>query len=176
METSESKTGINEAESSINVNNFDEPSLVVNDVETETQNDEIPEEMKTVEVDLDDPRMDPLEWSVRKTLPIPKVYYWETGNENIPRKTKLWHHSVNVLSNALKVAEKAGGVIADVAGFNSTQYDYVTATMTDEQWEQARKTMLQRNVQRQNSFIERKNKKEEAEAMNDAGAASDVIL
>jgi len=114
------------------VENFPEPahfevfSKINSDAETETNNDELPEEMQTVEVDLDDPQMDPFEWSVRKVLPIPKVYYWETGNENLPKMVKLWHHSVNFLSNALLVAEKAGGLIADVAGFNSTQYDYVT--------------------------------------------------
>jgi len=47
--------------------------------------------------------------------------------------------------------------------------------MTDEQWKQARETMQERNIQRQNSALTKKNKKEEIEAMKDVGVASDIL-
>lgn len=41
------------------------------------------------------------------------------------------------LGYALRFAEKAGEIVANVAGINQTRYDYVTSTMTEEQWEAA---------------------------------------
>ena len=36
------------------------------------------EELQCEEVDMSDDMMDPMEWTVRKILPIPKVYFWES--------------------------------------------------------------------------------------------------
>uniref|UniRef100_A0A7S1BCS2 Uncharacterized protein n=1 Tax=Corethron hystrix TaxID=216773 RepID=A0A7S1BCS2_9STRA len=158
-------------DTSVETDNLDNiPDETRNVVETEIV-DNIPDEMRNVEVDMNDPNMDPLEWTVRKTVPIPKAYYWDTGNENIPKSTKAWHHTVNVLSKVLKVAERAGELVADISGLNSTQYDYVTANMTEEEWKEAKKTMEIRNIQRRKSMEERRNSVDQAKVLEDAGLA-----
>ena len=83
--------------------------------------------------------MDPLEWSVRRVVSIPQKYYWETGNYAVGFRTKIWHRTVGTLGFTLRVAEKVGEVLANITGINSSRYDYVTSTMTDEEWELARK-------------------------------------
>lgn len=83
--------------------------------------------------------MDPLEWSVRKFVPIPKAYYWETGNEDLALKIKIWHQVISRLGSALRAAEQIGETVANFTGLNSSTYDYVASTMTEEQWELARK-------------------------------------
>ncbi len=108
---------------------------------------------------MNDPTMDPLEWSVRSVLPIPKKYYWETGNYNLSMKTKLWHHTVGTLGLTLRIAEKVGALLANITGLNSPRFDYITDHMSKEEWEEANK-----NAQ---DFAEkRKMKKETVESNN----------
>mmetsp|Transcript_10934 Transcript_10934/g.20428 ORF Transcript_10934/g.20428 Transcript_10934/m.20428 type:complete len:176 (-) Transcript_10934:3061-3588(-) len=104
------------------------------------QNDknDVPEEEQCQQVDMNDENLDPLEWSVRKMIPIPKKYYFETGNYDVPLRTKAWHRSVQVMGLALLGVEKIGGFFANVLGLTSSRYDDVLAYMTKEELEEAR--------------------------------------
>ena len=108
-----------------------------------------PVEFQNEVVDMNDPSMDGLEWFTRKVLPIPKVYYWETENYEVPLRIKAWHRTVRVLGVALHTAESIGGFFANAAGLNSTRYDYVTSTMTEEQLEEARKNAAEQREKRE---------------------------
>ena len=72
-------------------------------------------------------------------IPIPKKYFWETGNTSLPLKIRLWHRTVSALSTALKFAEYCGEVVAEVLGLNTSKYQYVMDGMTAEDWEKANK-------------------------------------
>jgi hypothetical protein len=88
---------------------------------------------------MNNPDMDPMEYYTRKVLPIPKKYFWETGNDTLPLKTRVWHHSVYFLGKALGVAEYCGEVVANLLGINESRYQYVMDNMSEEDWERARK-------------------------------------
>ena len=92
---------------------------------------------------MNDHLMDPLEWTVRKTISIPKKYYWETGNYDVSFRTKTWHRSVQSMGIALRGAEKVGGFVASLLGLNNSRFDDVTAYMTDECWIRCIKEMSQ---------------------------------
>ena len=106
------------------------------------------EELQCEIVDMNDPTMDPLEWSVRRIIPIPKTYYWETGNYNISLKIKLWHRTIRSLGLTLKMAEKMGEVISNITGINSSRFAYITDHMTEEEWDEARKNAEEDAVRR----------------------------
>lgn len=94
---------------------------------------------------------------VRKTISIPKKYYWETGNYDVPVKIKLWHRSIQVLGCGVHAAETVGGFFVNVMGLNSSRYSYVTDFMTKEEWEEAKKHAEESRVQRK-KFEETKDK------------------
>ena len=105
-------------------------------------------EMQCEEVDMDDEMMDPMEWTVRKILPIPKKYFWEGGGENEEKlsfRTKLWHRGVAIMGRGLRWAEFAGEVLSNVFGINSSRYQYVMDGMSEEDWERARRVNEERN-------------------------------
>jgi hypothetical protein len=85
----------------------------------------------------------------RKTISIPKSYYWETGNYDVPIKTKVWHRSVQILGCGLHTAEAIGGFFANIMGLNSSRYSYVTDFMTKEEWEEAKKHAEESKSRRQ---------------------------
>jgi len=128
---------------------FNQGAMNQNDVETQIDQDlpfeflsysknDVPEEEQCQQVDMNDENLDPLEWSVRKMIPIPKKYYFETGNYDVPLRTKAWHRSVQVMGLALLGVEKIGGFFANVLGLTSSRYDDVLAYMTKEELEEAR--------------------------------------
>ena len=95
-------------------------------------------------VDMNNPDMDMLEWIVRKTIPIPKQYYWETGNTSLPRTVILWHNIVGSLSHAIQWLDRNGKPLVDATGLSSSRFDYVLSTMTEEQKNIAAETARQR--------------------------------
>lgn len=143
-----------------------ESSVGENDEGGEDSEEATPIELQCEEVDMNDPCMDPLEWSVRKVIPIPKQYYWETSptspstsptterstpidTNTLSKRTKLWHNTVYALGKTLHGAEAAGGVIASFLGINrASRFDYVTSTLTPEQWEQAEKNAQEQKKKR----------------------------
>ena len=72
-------------------------------------------------------------------LPIPKKYFWESGNTTLSLRIKLWHRSVFALGRLLHYAEYAGEVVSQVLGLNQSRYQYVMDGMTEEDWAKARK-------------------------------------
>lgn len=136
-------------------------ALEMDDISIENEGNEnssdIPDEFQREKFELDDPDMDPLEWSAKKVIPVPKVYYWETGNRDLPPKIKIWHHSINALKVALGFAEKAGGFFASILGIDKSRYHYVTSTMTEEQWEVARIHAKEKKLRRK-EYLEQKKK------------------
>ena len=93
----------------------EEMPKIDNSVEVQTgdaqQESDIPVELQYHEVDMNDPLMDPLEWTVRKFVPIWKI--------------KFWHRTVAILGKGVKSAESAGEVVANTLGLNGSRYDYV---------------------------------------------------
>mmetsp|Transcript_30037 Transcript_30037/g.36638 ORF Transcript_30037/g.36638 Transcript_30037/m.36638 type:complete len:196 (-) Transcript_30037:411-998(-) len=128
----------------------------------------VPDELQCEEVDMNDPKMDPLEWSARTLIPIPKAYYWDTKNENLPLRTKAWHQTVAALGSTLRVAESVGEVAANVLGLNSSRYDYVTDAMTEEDWARSRQLAEERRKKRE---IRRK----EREVAESVGVVTDAL-
>jgi len=116
--------------------------------------------MQCEEVDLNDPKMDPLEWSVRKTISIPKIYYWETENYNVSFRTKVWHRCIQAAGMSLRGAERVGEVIANVLGVNASRFDDVTAFMTDEEWAQAEANAKRDKEKRQAYLKEKESQKD----------------
>ena len=131
-------------------------------------NEDLPIELQYYEVDMNDPKMDPLEWTVRKVVPIPKAYYWDTENKDLPFKTKAWHRSIHILEITVKSMEKAGEVVANMFGLNSSRYSYVLDTMTPEERELARRINEERRERSQNRQAAK-------EVASDIGVKPDVI-
>merc|ERR1712071_514863 len=130
---------------------------------------ELPIEMQYEEVDMKNPKMDPLEWTARKLVPIPRKYYWETQNENLPRKTKAWHNTIYALGRVVSASEYTGEIVADLLGLNQSRFDNVTSMMTDEEWEEARSIQAERKKKREEKRKEMTSKKDREEALNDIG-------
>lgn len=117
------------------------------------QQEEIPIEYQTYECD-EVSQMDPLEYTFRKFIPIPRVYFWDNAvtssgsvqhdTNNLPRRIKLWHYTIYYLGEGLKIAEKGGEVVANTLGLNDGPFDYVTSGMTAEEMLASRAMMDER--------------------------------
>jgi hypothetical protein len=112
----------------------------------------IPIEYQTYECDeVTMSRMDPLEYTFRKYIPIPRVYFWDnitavpSSPDDLPRRIKLWHYTIYYLGEGLRIAEKGGEVVANVLGLNDGPFDYV---MTPEEILASRAMMDKRRQQR----------------------------
>jgi hypothetical protein len=86
---------------------------------------------------MDDKNMDPLEWSVRKTVPIPNQYYFDTGNYDVSLRTKAWHRSVQAAGITIRAVEAVGGFFAGMLGLTNSRYDDVISYMTEEEIKQS---------------------------------------
>lgn len=135
---------------------------------SEQQSDQLPIEYQLYEVDMTNPDMDPLEYTFRRYVPIPKQYYWDTpapapaneeSNDNnnidtnnqktLPFRIKLWHCSIYYLDKCLKTAEAGGEVIANILGLQSGPFDYVTNNMTEAEMAQSRRNLELRREERE---------------------------
>lgn len=85
---------------------------------------------------------------MRKTISIPKKYYWDTGNYDLSVRTKLWHRTIHALGCGLHTAESIGGFFANILGLNASRYAYVTDFMTEEEWEEAKRLADESKLQR----------------------------
>ena len=96
---------------------------------------------------MNDEMMDPLEWTVRKVVPIPKAYYWDTGNHDLPLSIKMWHRSIAFLGKSVRAVECAGEKVATTTGLNNwSRFSYVLDTMTPEEREVARQINEERRA------------------------------
>jgi hypothetical protein len=115
----------------------------------------IPIEYQTYEVDeVTMSRMDPLEYTFRRYIPIPRVYFWDnitavpSSPDDLPRRIKLWHYTIYYLGEGLRIAEKGGEAVANVLGLNDGPFDYVTSSMTPEEILASRTMMDERRQKR----------------------------
>lgn len=113
--------------------------------ETESEpEDDTPVELQLEKVDMENEDMDMLEWTVRKIIPIPKQYYWETGNDDLPLRIKAWHQAVGSMSATIKWIDRIGKPIVDASGLKSSRFEYVRETMTEEQIQESIEKVRQR--------------------------------
>ena len=112
---------------------------------------DLPMEQQLYQVDMNDPKMDPLEWTIRKIVPIPKAYYWETGNTELPMKTKAWHQIVGTLGALVAFLDRVGKPVTDATGLSASRFDYVKSTMTESQLAKAQEMASERKIRSQAS-------------------------
>ena len=117
-----------------------------------------PEELYAIlterhQVDMEREDMDPLEWSVRKVVPIPAHYYWDVVPEDkdgtmqteIPRSIRWWHNSVHAMANALEWTEqKVGLPLGRRLGLLSPRMSDVTMFMSDDDWKKSERIVTER--------------------------------
>ena len=68
-----------------------------------------------------------------------------------------------------RFAEKAGEIVANMTGLNSSRFEYVTSTMTEEEWEAARRNAQKQKERREIFLAEKEKRMEEEQAAADAG-------
>jgi hypothetical protein len=147
---------------------------------------QLPPEYQLHEVDLTNPDMDPLEYTFRRYVPVPKAYFWETANEsnqfhqNLPLRIKLWHNTIYYLGVCLKKAEAGGEIVANVLGLNSGEFDYVTSTMSEEQWARSRESserrIGERRAKEEEKQVRMEKERVEEEVVKDVGLSSRDVL
>lgn len=103
-------------------------------------------ELQCEEIDMDDPKLDLLEWTVRRIIPIPKAYYWESGNYDVSLRTKTWHRAVGGLGALVKLTDRVGAPIVEATGLTSSRFDYVKSTMSERQIERAMEVASERKL------------------------------
>jgi hypothetical protein len=106
-----------------------------------------PELTELEEVDMTDENMDPIEWAVRKLIPIPKTYFWQIDSvdpKELPGNLKLWHRTVGAMGSAVKFTDRIGKQVADALGLSASRFDYVTSTMNEEDWNYSRRAVQER--------------------------------
>jgi hypothetical protein len=121
-------------------------------------------------VDMSDEDMDPIEWTVRKVIPIPAEYYWDAVSEEqhdqVPARTKVWHKTISFLCRAHQWTERSiAKPLASSLGLTDSRFDYVVDNMTDEEWEKSRAMAAARRSQ---------GKKEELQSKHDVEVGTEV--
>ena len=107
------------------------------------------------EVDMTAEDLDPLEWTLRKVVPIPKYYYWEVVKQDsdvemIPYRIKLWHNTVASMTGAYKWTEQRVGMpLARSLGLTSSRFSDVTMYMTDEDMKESKQIVAERKQNRE---------------------------
>jgi hypothetical protein len=112
-------------------------------------------------VDMSDEDMDPIEWTVRKVIPIPAEYYWDVVSEEqhaqIPVRTKVWHKTIALLWGAHQWTERrVAKPLASALGLTDSRFDYVVENMTDKEWEDSRAMVAARLAQGKNEELQSK--------------------
>ena len=91
--------------------------------------------------------------SVRRIVPVPKEYYWITGNTQLPMWVKLWHNAIFYLGAGLLKAEAAGEVVANALGLNDGPFEYVTDHITEEEMARSRAHIENRTAERNQGAV-----------------------
>jgi hypothetical protein len=116
-------------------------------------------------VDDTSDEMNPLECVFRKLLPIPTTYYWEMEHHRSIAAVQIWHGVVATLGRLVNGMDAMGQSMAHALGITSSQYSYVMAYMTEEDWRRSREAARQRMSSQQQQLHQGQQQKEE-----DAGA------
>ena len=118
--------------------------------ETSSASKDILAELRMLEeIDMENEDLDMLEWMTRKSISIPKTYYWdhpEADPEQLPTKLKLWHRSVAAMGAVVRFTDRIGAPITNALGLTASRFDYVTSTMTERDWERSRQLMEERRI------------------------------
>ena len=94
--------------------------------------------------------MDPIEWTVRKLVPIPETYFWDYHDESLPPEwrhqlpwtLKAWHRTIGAADSALRWTDRwIAQPVADAMGLTAPRMAYVTDHMTEEEWQAARQRL-----------------------------------
>ena len=103
--------------------------------------------------------LDPLEWTVRRLIPIPETYYWDytppgyTNNNHhnpdwrsqLPYKLKIWHRTIGMADSILRWTDRwIAQPVAGATGLTASRLSYVTDHMTKQEWEEARNRLRAR--------------------------------
>ncbi|KAL7427933.1 hypothetical protein ACHAXH_001857 [Discostella pseudostelligera] len=130
----------------------DEDAAVARTGTSTGNDDDLPPEYQLYQIDhTNNPNIDPFEYTFRKYIPIPRVYYWDTASpfnnyhQQLPMKIKLWHRSIYYLGEGLRKAEAGGEIIANFLGLNDGPFEYVTQHVTEEELARSREMLERRN-------------------------------
>jgi len=114
------------------------------------------------DIDLNAEEMDPLEWTFRTLVPVPKYYYWEvqhpvienndgrsvssSSSYRVPLRIQLWHNCIDSLSRAYQCMEKCiGRPLARGLGLEEPRmHSDVTMYMTEEDWKTSQRIVAER--------------------------------
>lgn len=102
----------------------------------------------------DDP-LDPIEWTVRKLIPIPETYYWDytppptttatttaDWQAKLPWHVKAWHGAIGAADVTLQCVDRwIAQPIASAMGLTAPRMSYVTDHMTEAEWAAARQRL-----------------------------------
>jgi uncharacterized membrane protein len=115
-------------------------------------------------VDMTDEDMDPLEWSVRKLIPIPAHYYWDVirspSEEDLIRPAvKRWHRMIAAFDIAYRWTDRSiAQPLAATIGLTDSRFGHVADYMSEEDWA---RSMRHVNQRRQSETNEMKNRETE---------------
>jgi len=96
--------------------------------------------------------MDPIEWTVRKVVPIPAAYYWKSvsveQHKDVPLKVKVWHKTIAALWGVHQWTDRRiARPVAQGLGLTDSRFDYVTDHMTAEEWERSKEMAAERRAE-----------------------------
>lgn len=129
-------------------------------------------------VDMSDEDMDPIEWTVRKLIPIPAEYYWdmvsEEQHDQVPVRTKVWHKTIAFLSKAHQWTERSiSKPLAASLGLTDSRFDYVVDKMTDKEWEESSAMVAARRAQGKKAELQ---SKQDVESGMEVSTSDESIL
>jgi hypothetical protein len=99
--------------------------------------------------------MDPLEYAVRKVLPIPAHYYWEMALsaeelERIRPGVKRWHRTIAALDRVQVFLDRTiAQPVASTLGLTESRFANVTDSMSEEEWKISKRNVLAQRQQPQ---------------------------
>jgi hypothetical protein len=106
-------------------------------------------------VDLTDEDMDPIEWMVRKLVPIPNVYYWDILEDQHEQSEvwvgiRVWHSTISGLCTMGGwIDRRVAQPLARGLGLTESRFDYVTDQMSAEDWQASRREVDRRKQGRE---------------------------
>ena len=114
---------------------------------------------RNTQVDLDDENMDPIEWTFRKLVPLPAVYFWdllegqpeevkrEYLQTKIPRKIRAWHRVIGSLDRAQHwMTDWVAKPLAGGLGITESRFSYVIDNMSEAELNESKRMVAERKL------------------------------
>jgi hypothetical protein len=109
--------------------------------------------------------LDPIEWTVRKLVPIPETYFWEynprdddddmlrdddqSWQAHLSWRLRTWHRTIGTAEATLHWMDRwIAQPVARTTGVTDSRFSDVTQYMTEEDWATARQTLASQRRQR----------------------------